>query len=91
MHHIFSNRSEPVNWARGVGLEVINEIEPLKRILMGGAGAKIGAGKGTGWPAKVADGLEGWLGFKGAVGMMAGMASQAVKDRASQVLGGQKK
>lgn len=51
---------------------------------MGRAGARVGAGKQSGWPAKVADGLEGWLGFKNTVGTIAGMASQAAKDGAKR-------
>ncbi|WVF73093.1 ubiquinone biosynthesis monooxygenase COQ6 [Kwoniella sp. CBS 6097] len=39
LHYIFRARNGPVNWLRGTGLDIINEIGPLKKILMGGAGA----------------------------------------------------
>lgn len=45
LHHVFRSRSGPVNWVRGLGLDMINEISPLKRILMSGAGAGAGGGK----------------------------------------------
>jgi hypothetical protein len=80
---------------------MINEISPLKRILMSGAGAaagggkrdavdrdfgrsasdQVGRGQAGGWPGKVASGLEGWLSFKSAAGMAAGMAGQAIAGR----------
>ncbi|WVW86143.1 ubiquinone biosynthesis monooxygenase COQ6 [Kwoniella bestiolae CBS 10118] len=40
LHYIFRARNGLVNWVRGTGLEMINEIGPLKKILMGGAGAQ---------------------------------------------------
>ncbi|WRT70252.1 ubiquinone biosynthesis monooxygenase COQ6 [Kwoniella shivajii] len=39
LHYIFRARNGLINWLRGTGLEIINEINPLKKILMGGAGA----------------------------------------------------
>ncbi|WWC64595.1 ubiquinone biosynthesis monooxygenase COQ6 [Kwoniella dejecticola CBS 10117] len=39
LHYIFRARNPIVDWFRGTGLEIINEISPLKKILMGGAGA----------------------------------------------------
>ncbi|WVR00272.1 ubiquinone biosynthesis monooxygenase COQ6 [Kwoniella sp. CBS 9459] len=39
LHYIFRARNGPINWLRGTGLDIINEIGPLKKILMGGAGA----------------------------------------------------
>ncbi|WVQ67035.1 ubiquinone biosynthesis monooxygenase COQ6 [Kwoniella botswanensis] len=40
LHYIFRARNGIVNWFRGTGLEIINELGPLKRLLMGGAGAQ---------------------------------------------------
>ena len=39
LHHVFRNRSQVGNWVRGMGLDVINELGPVKRLLMQGAGA----------------------------------------------------
>jgi ubiquinone biosynthesis monooxygenase Coq6 len=91
LHHVFRNRSGLINWARGMGLDVINELGPIKRLLMQGAGAvpsESGAAKqsdtstdgrrGKGWPYAAASGLEGWLGAKHVVGQALGMAGQVV-------------
>lgn len=45
LHYIFRNRVGPINWARGVGMDVINELGPIKKVLMGGAGAGAGMGQ----------------------------------------------
>ncbi|WVQ74193.1 ubiquinone biosynthesis monooxygenase COQ6 [Cryptococcus sp. DSM 104548] len=42
LHYIFRARNPLINWARSTGLDVINEIGPLKRLLMGGAGSGVG-------------------------------------------------
>ncbi|WWD19612.1 ubiquinone biosynthesis monooxygenase COQ6 [Kwoniella shandongensis] len=50
LHYIFRARGGLVNWIRGTGLDVINELGPIKKILMGGAGAGtlgVGGGKRT--------------------------------------------
>ncbi|WVR07699.1 ubiquinone biosynthesis monooxygenase COQ6 [Kwoniella sp. DSM 27419] len=39
LHYIFRARNGPINWIRGTGLDMINEIGPIKKLLMGGAGA----------------------------------------------------
>ncbi|KAM0786663.1 hypothetical protein ACM66B_002112 [Microbotryomycetes sp. NB124-2] len=39
---LYSSTSRPVVWARSTGLEIVNELDSLKRVLMGGAGAGIG-------------------------------------------------
>jgi ubiquinone biosynthesis monooxygenase Coq6 len=82
LHHVFGSRSGIVNWARGVGLDIINEIGPIKKVLMGGAGAQVGGEqkRDGGWGGTAASGLEGWLGFKGAVGMAAGLAGEVAKN-----------
>ncbi|WVO14268.1 ubiquinone biosynthesis monooxygenase COQ6 [Cryptococcus depauperatus] len=48
LHYIFRARNGLINWVRGTGLDVINELEPIKKILMGGAGSGVGmGGRGT--------------------------------------------
>ncbi|AAW45305.1 hypothetical protein CNBH3840 [Cryptococcus deneoformans B-3501A] len=44
LHYIFRARNGLVNWVRGTGFDVINELGPIKRILMGGAGSGVGLG-----------------------------------------------
>ena len=44
LHHLFGSRLGPVNWLRGTGLDVLNEIGPIKKLLMGGAGASASSG-----------------------------------------------
>jgi ubiquinone biosynthesis monooxygenase Coq6 len=48
LHHIFGARGGVVDWVRGWGLEVINELGPIKKALMQNAGAKVGEGGGWG-------------------------------------------
>ncbi|WVQ84469.1 ubiquinone biosynthesis monooxygenase COQ6 [Cryptococcus sp. DSM 104549] len=48
LHYIFRARNGLVDWVRGTGLDVINELGPIKRILMGGAGSGVGLGFGSG-------------------------------------------
>lgn len=81
LHQIFGARHGIINWARGVGLDVINELGPLKKALMGGAGAQPIAGeggnvggasgpgrRGLGLPGALATGIEAYGGMKGVVG-----------------------
>ena len=83
-HYFFRNRSAPVNWIRGVGFDLVNELGPLKGMFMGNAGAgafgvKPGAAPRqgpAGWGSTAATGLEGWLGLKSAVGAAAGLAGE---------------
>jgi len=61
LHKIYSSTSEPLVWARSVGVEIINEIDPFKAALMYAAGANprntpTGA-RGQGW-AQVAVGIQ---------------------------------
>ena len=88
LHHVFSNRSRPVNWARGIGLDIINELGPLKRVLMQGAGAGAGGAgdevtpgsrRSQSWGETAANGVQGWLNLKATLGAAAGMAGEAAK------------
>ena len=81
LHHVFASRSGPINWARGVGLDVINELGPLKKALMESAGALPPQGNhaASGWASSAASGLEGWIGLKGAVGAAAGLVGDSLR------------
>lgn len=43
LHHLFGSRNSAVNWLRGTGMDVINEIGSIKKVLMGFAGAGAGS------------------------------------------------
>lgn len=84
-HHVFRNRAGLLNWGRGMAFDMINEIGPLKKAFMGGAGAaslgKTGAvTRKAGWGSTAASGLEGWLGFKSVLGTAAGFAGELAKN-----------
>ena len=82
-HHVFRNRSGILNWGRGMAFDLINEIGPLKKAFMGGAGAQSVKGIGgreSGWGSTAASGLQGWLGFKSVVGSVAGVAGELAKN-----------
>ena len=85
LHHVFASRSGPISWARGVGLDVINELGPLKRALMENAGALPATSatspkQSPGWPGAAANGLESWLSLKSNVGPAAGLLGGIVSD-----------
>lgn len=81
-HHVFRNRSGVLNWGRGMAFDLINEIGPLKRAFMGGAGAQSvqGVNGEAGWGSTAANGLQGWLGFKSVLGSVAGVAGEMAKN-----------
>ncbi|KAK2463656.1 hypothetical protein APHAL10511_004407 [Amanita phalloides] len=62
LHKVYSTDSEPVVWARTVGIEVLNELDSIKGAVMTMAGAQrrsatVGSNASIGWDA-VAKGLE---------------------------------
>ena len=57
LHKIYSSTSEPLVWARSVGIEVLNEIDSIKAAMMYVAGANSATGGGQGW-TQVAVGIE---------------------------------
>lgn len=90
LHHIFGTRIPVVNWARSVGLDVINELGPLKQALMGQVGADVdrkkSGGVGGGLYESAANGLEAWQSAK-MVGRLAVDSGKAlVKNGARQLL-----
>ncbi|KAI5476153.1 ubiquinone biosynthesis monooxygenase COQ6 [Pseudohyphozyma bogoriensis] len=72
---LYASQSPPLVWARSTGLEIINELDGIKNLIMGGAGAHSGEKSAGPWGA-VASALEGVQGAvdtaKG-VGAMVGM------------------
>lgn len=100
LHHLFGSRNVAVNWLRGTGMDVMNELGPIKKGLMGGAGAgaglrtddykeleRGGVQRARGWGVTAASTLEGWLGFKRIVGFGAGLAGEAAKNGLRRVAG----
>ena len=57
LHKIYSSTSEPLVWARSVGIEVLNEIDTVKTAMISAAGANSATGEGQGW-TQVAVGIE---------------------------------
>lgn len=105
-HHVFRNRSGLLNWGRGIAFDLINEVGPLKKAFMGGAGAgTIDLGRGklvdagkragqtgeAGWGSTAASGLEGWLSFKSLVGTVAGVAGELAKNGLKRAASGLEK
>lgn len=76
LNTLYTSNLSAVIWARSTGLEVLNELDFVKTLIMGGAGATPKGGKMGVW-GNVAEGIEGVgkaVGFLKAVGGMAGMA-----------------
>lgn len=95
LHQIFGARNGIVNWIRGTGLDVINEVGWIKKVFMAGAGAGVkvsGTGKpgqgagspGLGWPGLMANAVEGAGQLKGVLGGVAAMAGDMVKSTLSR-------
>jgi len=53
LHKLYSSTSEPVVWARSVGLEVLNELDSIKAAIMMTAGAKSQVHSDPGWATLV--------------------------------------
>jgi len=88
LNQIFGARNGVVNWIRGTGLDVINEVGWIKKVFMAGAGAGVkvtgtgaGAGKdaGLGWQGLLANAVEGAGQMRGVVGGVASMAGDLLK------------
>ena len=81
LHDIFRARNPVVNWVRGTGLDVLNELGPIKTLLMGRAGAQVDPGKkDLGWPGMLADGIDGWQKAKGLMGFAGGILTAGAKN-----------
>lgn len=87
LHQIFGARNGVINWIRGTGLDVINEVGWVKKVFMAGAGAGIkltGTGASTkgrepGWPNLLASAVEVSGQLRGMVSGIASMAGQAIQ------------
>jgi ubiquinone biosynthesis monooxygenase Coq6 len=92
LNQIFGARNGVVNWLRGTGLDVINEVGWIKKVFMAGAGAGVkvtgtgaGAGAGVGrnaglgWQGLLANAVEGAGQLRGVVGGVASMAGGMLK------------
>ncbi len=87
LHHLFRNRNGVINWARGLGMDVINELGPVKKALMERAGASAaGTTRKGGVYNTAADGLEGWKTVKGMADLVAGVGKEAVRNGARRLL-----
>jgi ubiquinone biosynthesis monooxygenase Coq6 len=100
LNQIFGARNGVVNWLRGTGLDVINEVGWIKKVFMAGAGAGVkasgmpgqagsgsaspGTGPGLGWPGLMANAVEGAGQLRGVLGGVAAMAGDAFKSSLSR-------
>lgn len=99
LHQIFGARNGVINWLRGTGLDVINEVGWVKKVFMAGAGAGVrtgnaGAGvmrgnglgenKSLGWPGMLASAVEASGQIRGVVSGVAAMAGEAVRSTLSR-------
>ncbi|WWC91673.1 ubiquinone biosynthesis monooxygenase COQ6 [Kwoniella dendrophila CBS 6074] len=100
LHYIFRARNPIINWFRGTGLDIINELNPLKKLLMGGAGAGAGAApqlsngvkrdnskKETGWQSMTANSLDNWFTIKNVSKMAGGVAVGLLREGARRAAG----
>jgi ubiquinone biosynthesis monooxygenase Coq6 len=90
LNQIFGSRNGLVNWVRGTGLDVINEVGWIKKVFMAGAGAGVkvtGTGgkrteagdAGLGWQGFLANAVEGAGQLRGVVGGVAAMAGDVLR------------
>ncbi|KAJ9095693.1 hypothetical protein QFC21_005565 [Naganishia friedmannii] len=102
LHYLFGTRIPGINWARSVGMDVVNELGPLKKLLMGRVGAQAsatsiiggGAGGAGGSPMrpegsvyeKAADGMDALRSVKTVAGMAVAAGRELVKGGARQLL-----
>ncbi|KAJ9114723.1 hypothetical protein QFC22_005599 [Naganishia vaughanmartiniae] len=97
LHYLFSTRIPGINWARSVGMDVINELGPIKKLLMGRVGAQASGTSTTangGSPMRpqgsvyerAADGMDAFRNVKTVAGMAVAAGRELVKGGARQVL-----
>ncbi|GAA5893478.1 hypothetical protein JCM5296_007468 [Sporobolomyces johnsonii] len=82
---LYSSQASPLVWLRSTGLEAINELDSVKRLLMGGAGARAGEGGAGVWGA-VAGALEGLGQVRDVAGLAVGAVAGALKRRATDFI-----
>ena len=85
LHHVFGTRIPIVNWARSTGMDLINEMTPVKRALMERVGANAGV-KQKSWYEAGADTLDGWKTVKSLAGIARAGAGQLVSNGARKLL-----
>lgn len=95
LHQIFGARNGLINWLRGTGLDVINEVGWVKKVFMAGAGAGVkasmngvqgdaGKAQSLGWPGFMASAVETSGQLRGVVSGVAAMAGQALRSGLSK-------
>lgn len=86
LHKVYSSTSQPVVWARSVGLEVINELDSVKAALMINAGAGSRLQNASGWDllAKSAESLAGLASTSKMIGAAVSVGIQELAKNTSQ-------
>ncbi|BGP41351.1 Putative ubiquinone biosynthesis monooxygenase [Rhodotorula kratochvilovae] len=84
---LYSRTDRPSVWARSAGVEVLNELEPLKALMMGRAGSGGGAGARSAGPwGAVASVMESVGKARDLVGMVGGAVVGQVGRRAAEFI-----
>lgn len=88
---LYSSQSPLVIWARSTGLEIINEFDIVKSLIMGQAGGNAKGeekrrAEGGGW-GTIVDGMEGVVKGAEMAKMMGQLVGQQVLQRVMQVVG----
>lgn len=91
LHYLFGTRLPGITWARGIGMDVINELGPVKKLLMGRVGARasasdVGAAREGRAYERLADGMESWRNAKMVAGLAASAGTELVKGGARRLL-----
>ncbi|KAL7418473.1 putative ubiquinone biosynthesis monooxygenase [Cryptotrichosporon argae] len=100
---VFKARAPGLDWARATALEVINELEGVKHMFMRSAGSGAHAEwdrtyararadessrpQPTGWPARAADALDGWIKLKGVLGLAGEVVGAGLKNGLQRAAG----
>lgn len=79
LNWVFGSRNPVVNWARGTGLEVFNELGPVKDFFMANAGSGASGSKSS-LPSALADAAEAFQVVRGVAGAAGGMIASGLRN-----------
>jgi len=85
LHHVFGTRMPIINWARSTGMDLINEMTPIKRALMERVGANSFTQQKNIYESG-ADAMDGWKTVKTLAGIARAGAGQLIGNGARKLL-----
>ena len=85
LHHIFGTRMPIINWIRSTGMDVINELTPVKKALMERVGAEAEVKRVSAYE-RGADVVDGWQTAKNLAGLAASGVGELVGNGARRLL-----